>query len=364
MTLLHLTAATGRFAAARQVHGLPPGHPCRGLHGHNFQASAWAALPPGFAAYPGGEIGALAARLESCLRPLQHAHLNERMSEPTDTAIAAWIAQSIELPCLARIALQSTPEQGVERDGAGRSFAWRRYRFEAAHWLPKVAPGHKCGRMHGHGFEVVIHVRAAPGAASPGTEYELLDQAWAPWRDRLDCRCLNEIEGLDNPTSEMLSSWLWTRLRPALPGLAWVGVFETPSCGASFDGQRYRIWKELALDSAVRHLHAPAHSPRHRVHGHTFKLRLNLSAPLDAVLGWTIDFGDVKQVFDPTFDRLDHRPLYEIAGLGDTDTASLALWIFHTARRDLPQLVGVELFEAEGRGACVSADAAAPPLPV
>jgi len=141
-------------------------------------------------------------------------------------------------------------------------------------------------------------------------------------------------------------------------------VFETGTCGANFDGRHYRIWKEFTLDSAVRLRRAPAGNRLGGIHGHTFKLRLHLSAPIDEVLGWTMDFGDVKAVFDPSFEALDHRPLYEIAGLVDTDAASLADWIFRTVRQDLPQLAGVELYESPGCGAFYCADAGGPPLPV
>jgi 6-pyruvoyltetrahydropterin/6-carboxytetrahydropterin synthase len=89
-----------------------------------------------------------------------------------------------------------------------------------------------------------------------------------------------------------------------------------------------------------------------------------LTAPLDQVMGWTVDFGDVKQIFKPVFDALDHRPLYEMAGLADCDTASIAAWILATARAQLPQLERVDLFETQGCGAIVSAAAEGPALPV
>ena len=249
-------------------------------------------------------------------------------------------------------------------DRQGAAHIWRRYEFQAAHRLPNVPAGHKCGRMHGHGFAVMLHARAKAGGAGPDVDYDHLDRIWAPWQQQLDLCCLNDLEGLDNPTSEVLSFWLWTRLQPALPALAWVTVFETGTCGANFDGRHYRIWKEFTLDSAVRLRRAPAGNRLGGIHGHTFKLRLHLSAPIDEVLGWTMDFGDVKAVFDPSFEALDHRPLYEIAGLVDTDAASLADWIFRTVRQDLPQLAGVELYESPGCGAFYCADAGGPPLPV
>ena len=114
MTLLNLTAATGRFAAARRVGLLAQDHPCARLHGHNFQATAFAALAPGFAAFPGGEVQALDARLQDCLRPLQYADLNAVIAQPTDENLARWIATRLDAPGVARIAVQSTPQQGVD----------------------------------------------------------------------------------------------------------------------------------------------------------------------------------------------------------------------------------------------------------
>jgi len=149
-----------------------------------------------------------------------------------------------------------------------------------------------------------------------------------------------------------------------LAGLASVTVFETASCGALFDGDTYRIWKDFSLDSAVRDPQAPDGSPERRLHGHTFTLRLVLRAPLDAILGWTVDFGDVKTLFDPLFRRLDHQPLHELAGLeGRADTPALAAWIHAAARADLPALCATELYQTTDCGAIAGDVSAVPLLP-
>ena len=141
-------------------------------------------------------------------------------------------------------------------------------------------------------------------------------------------------------------------------------VYETASCGAHFDGQRYRIWKELSLDSSLRLRRAPRGDPRGRIHGHTYTLRLHLNAPLDRVMGWTIDFGDVKELFSPLFEQLDHQPLYELAGAQDNDPASLARWIKNQAAPLLPQLDRIDLFETRGCGAILAWGEDDPALPV
>lgn len=359
-----LTVASGSFEAARHVDVLPAGHRCRNVHGHSFRASVFSELRPGLPPFPGGEVSVLQERLERALAPLNYVDLNTILQQPTDENIARWIRTSLALPGVDRVAVQSTGRQGVDLDRDGMAHVWRRYRFEAAHQLPNVPAGHKCGRMHGHGFEVIVHANQDIGTRPLSIDYDHLDAIWAPVGRQLNYQCLNEIPGLENPTSEVISSWLWQRLKPILPELSWVTVFETNSCGSNFDGRSYRIWKDFTFDSAVQLRRAPEQSPHGCLHGHTFLLRLHLSAPLDTVMGWTIDFGDVKAIFDPIFKRLDHHPLHEMGELSDSDTGSIAAWVYQTTQMQLPQLKRVDLFETEGSGSIVAADLRGPALPV
>ncbi len=113
----------------------------------------------------------------------------------------------------------------------------REYRFEAAHRLPMVPPDHKCSRMHGHSFVVEITVA---GEVDPAAGW-LLDFAdvtarVAPLVRGLDHRALNEVPGLENPTSEMLCAWFWRQLAPVLPGLAAITVHETCTARCTFRG--------------------------------------------------------------------------------------------------------------------------------
>lgn len=363
-----LYSASCGFEAACQIPALPEGHRSRGLHGHSYLATVRAALPPHWAPFPGAEVEELRRRLEACLAPLDHRLLNSTLEQPTDENIARWIKKRLEqdfdVPGIQQIGIQSTAHSGVDLDVGGRAHVWRRYRFQAAHQLPNVPAGHKCGRMHGHGFEVIVHANQDLGERDLSIDYDHLDEVWAPFHMQLNYQCLNEIEGLDNPTSEVISAWLWQRLKPQLPELSWVTVYETGSCGANFDGQQYRIWKELTLDSAIQLKRAPAGNPLRAIHGHTYTLRLHLSAELDALKGWTVDFGDVKTRFDPIFKAIDHRPLYEIADLPDGDSASLAAWVLAKGRAVLPQLDRVDMYETRGSGAIVSASGIDDLIPV
>jgi 6-pyruvoyltetrahydropterin/6-carboxytetrahydropterin synthase len=113
---------------------------------------------------------------------------------------------------------------------------FREFTFEAAHRLPRVPDSHMCSRLHGHSYRVEIHVR---GEVDPGTgwimDFAELKQAFAPLHDQLNHNCLNDVPGLDNPTSENLCRWIWDRLIPALP-LSAVVVRETRASGCVYRG--------------------------------------------------------------------------------------------------------------------------------
>ena len=113
----------------------------------------------------------------------------------------------------------------------------REYRFEAAHWLPHVPEGHKCARLHGHSFRIELSIHGAVDAKTGWfIDYGDLDDIWAPIHDALDHRLLNDVEGLENPTSEILAHWLWTRLKPVLPSLERVTVHETCDARCEYEG--------------------------------------------------------------------------------------------------------------------------------
>jgi 6-pyruvoyltetrahydropterin/6-carboxytetrahydropterin synthase len=349
-----LFTAAAPFEAARQVSILPEGHRSRRVHGHSFTAKIRAGLPIGWGAFAGGEVDALRDFLEKALVPLDYRLLNDTIAQPTDENLARWVRSRLDVPDLDTVGIQSTLHGGADLDSAQHAHLWRRYSLQSAHQLPNVAPEHKCGRVHGHGFEVILHADVDLGTRAIGVDYDALDALWSPIHKELDHTFLNNVPGLENPTSELISSWLWARLKPELPQLSWVTVYETAQCGANFDGENYRIWKEVTFDSALILCNVHPDDPRRRIHGHTYTLRLHLSAPLDKVMGWTIDFGDVKTVFDPIFKRVDHRPLHELPGLEQPDVASLARWLRRRTEELLPQLDRIDLYETRGCGVILS----------
>ncbi len=115
---------------------------------------------------------------------------------------------------------------------------FKEFTFEAAHRLPNVPTDHKCGRLHGHSFRVEVHVR---GEVDPHSgwimDFADLKRAFQPLYDCLDHNYLNEIDGLENPTSEHLARWIWLRLRATLPGLSRVVVRETCTSGCAYVGE-------------------------------------------------------------------------------------------------------------------------------
>jgi len=116
------------------------------------------------------------------------------------------------------------------------------FTLEAAHRLPHVPPGHKCARLHGHSFKVEIRVSGTP---DPHTgwimDFGEIKAAFQPLYDQLDHHYLNDIEGLENPTSEQLAIWIWERLKPRLPALSRVTVHETCTSGCAYSGPEGQI---------------------------------------------------------------------------------------------------------------------------
>jgi 6-pyruvoyltetrahydropterin/6-carboxytetrahydropterin synthase len=113
----------------------------------------------------------------------------------------------------------------------------RTYRFEAAHFLPKVPEGHKCARMHGHSYAITVVIE---GDIDPEKgwllDFSEIDEHVNPLVRRLDHHVLNQVEGLENPTSELLAVWLWNAIRATLPVLVEVQVAETTSSRCIYRG--------------------------------------------------------------------------------------------------------------------------------
>lgn len=111
------------------------------------------------------------------------------------------------------------------------------FQFEAAHLLPKLPEAHKCRRLHGHSFKVEVVVA---GDCDPELgwvmDYAEISKAFKPLWEQLDHRYLNDVAGLENPTSEMIAVWIWNHLKPSLPLLTEIVVAETCTARCVYRG--------------------------------------------------------------------------------------------------------------------------------
>lgn len=112
------------------------------------------------------------------------------------------------------------------------------FTIEAAHLLPNLPEGHKCRRLHGHSFQIEVHVT---GPLDPHLGWVMdfadISQHIKPVFEQLDHHYLNEISGLENPTSENLAIWVWKKLKPGLPQLSSIHVRETCTSGCVYRGE-------------------------------------------------------------------------------------------------------------------------------
>ncbi len=115
---------------------------------------------------------------------------------------------------------------------------YKEFHFEAAHRLPNVPPGHKCARLHGHSFQVRLYASGeAPEPAGWVMDFAELKAGFKPILEQLDHYYLNDIAGLENPTSENIARWIWARLKPDLPLLSAVEIRETCTSGCIYRGE-------------------------------------------------------------------------------------------------------------------------------
>ncbi len=114
---------------------------------------------------------------------------------------------------------------------------YKDFTFEAAHVLPNVPDGHKCGRLHGHSFMVRISVSGEVDSYSGWIiDFGDIKKAFKPIYNQLDHYYLNDIEGLENPTSENLARWIWQRLSPTMSQLSQIEIKETCTSGCIYRG--------------------------------------------------------------------------------------------------------------------------------
>jgi 6-pyruvoyltetrahydropterin/6-carboxytetrahydropterin synthase len=113
---------------------------------------------------------------------------------------------------------------------------FKEFTFEAAHKLPLLPTTHKCSNLHGHSFKVRISIDGVLNEFGWVMDFSELKKICAPYIEQLDHSYLNEINGLENPTSENIAIWLWNKIILLAPNLSSIRVMETCNSGCEYSG--------------------------------------------------------------------------------------------------------------------------------
>ena len=326
------------FNAARQLKILPEDHPSNNLHGHTFKGGVRLELEDGSSL----SLADIKEDLSNVINPMDFSFLNERIQNPSDLNLANELFQTYGTANLISSHISSSSSQGASCEGPKNSYVWKKFSFQASHKLPNVPKGHKCGNMHGHTFEVILYAESSDGSHKNLLDLNLLSNSLYL---ELNKKCLNNIVGLENPTSELIASWVYSKIKTSHNFISKVEVMETDHAGCSFDGKNYRIWRDQKLESAI------SYESDGEIYGFGYTSRLYVESPLDKVLGWLMDFGDVKEIFKPIFLQMDHQNLNELENLSNPSIVDLVEWMGIQLIPALPELSGIGLYESEGNGA-------------
>lgn len=261
--------------------------------------------------------------------------LNAVLPNPSDSALANFcFADNNALD----FRLSTLPHHGVYRKNNTVS-AFRAYSFHAAHQLPYVPEGHQCGRMHGHTFHVTLFSPIDLDDFSSCTKaHKALDQAWNALKPRISHVCLNDIKGLENPTSENLAAWIWRQLSNQV-SLSSVVVYETASSGCEYSGGLHAIWK--AFTAEIAHVNDVS------LTGLSQRIVLTLEGNVTENPGWVLDFGEVKKLFKPLYDQTDHHVIEDIFEEQLTS-------IFLKLKPELADLVSIQISTGESNGLLIN----------
>ena len=113
---------------------------------------------------------------------------------------------------------------------------FKQFTFDSAHFLSKVPEGHKCREIHGHTYKLTIFIEGPIDSIGWVMDFADIKQKVEPIIKLVDHKLLNNIEGLENPTCEILSVWLWDRIKQLIPQLKRIELNETPTSGVVYEG--------------------------------------------------------------------------------------------------------------------------------
>ena len=321
------------FHAARRLEHLEDINLRGLLHGHNFKATIKTELSEDYVS-----LELLNQKFRKHINKFNYSDLNEHLSEPSDLNLAHTIFKESEDISPIRLAVSSTDYVGAFVDLNNLQVIWKSFTFQASHQLPNVPDGHKCKNMHGHTFRVILYLDSLAGQKVFGIE-----RACDELKEELNMRCLNEITGLENPTSENLASWIWSKISLLGIPIIKVEVMENSNSGCIFNGVEHEIWKQYSLEAAV------SYNQDKEIYGFGYKTKLFIKNSLDEEKGWVMDFGDIKAIFKPIFNKMDHHYINEIKGLDKPSIFDITKWM-RMLLKDYPQLSKVHLYESEGNG--------------
>ena len=115
---------------------------------------------------------------------------------------------------------------------------YKEFSFDSAHFLPHVPEGHKCRNMHGHTYRLKVFIEGQPDPKLGWImDYKELKDALSGVIEQLDHRLINDIPGLENPTAENITIWIWNQIKPMLTNLSRIELYETPTTGVMYKGQ-------------------------------------------------------------------------------------------------------------------------------
>jgi len=114
---------------------------------------------------------------------------------------------------------------------------YKEFSFDSAHFLPYVPDGHKCKNMHGHTYRLRVFIEGQPDPRLGWVmDFKELKDVVSIVIDQLDHKLINDIDGLDNPTAENITIWIWQQIKPLLPLLSRIELYETPTTGVIYKG--------------------------------------------------------------------------------------------------------------------------------
>jgi 6-pyruvoyltetrahydropterin/6-carboxytetrahydropterin synthase len=117
---------------------------------------------------------------------------------------------------------------------------FKQFTFDSAHFLPNVPEGHKCREIHGHTYKLIIYLEGKPGSQTGWIlDFGSIRNAVDPLIKMVDHKLLNGVAGLENPTCELIAAWFWKHLKPTLPNLSKIELFETPTSGVIYQGEPF-----------------------------------------------------------------------------------------------------------------------------